>query len=53
MSKLLVYGGMIMGELESKMVKCKLCGGEGFIYMGPVGSPCPECWGSGKVAEDE
>jgi DnaJ-class molecular chaperone len=32
-----------------KMVTCPLCGGEGFIYTGPQASPCPECWGSGKV----
>lgn len=36
-------------EAGQVLVTCALCGGEGFIYTGPQGAPCPECWGTGKV----
>jgi len=34
------------------MVTCKLCSGEGFIYLDMQGSACPACWGAGKVEID-
>ena len=35
------------------MGECKTCFGNGFIVIGAISDPCPDCWGSGRDDSDD
>ena len=35
------------------MGECTTCFGNGFIVIGAISEPCPECWGTGRDDSDD